>query len=203
MLTTETLLLCIVAYLLGSVPFGLLLSRIAGLGDVRDIGSGNIGATNVLRTGKKGIAALTLLCDLLKGTLAVLLARYAAPDAAYAAALFAILGHMFPLWLRFKGGKGVATCLGVLLGLAPWLFALAGLLWLAVFGIWRISSLAAIVSLAVTPVPAWFWGGNALALTALIAGLLVIFRHKENINRLLLGEEPRFGGGKTDEDEHA
>lgn len=187
-------LITLLAYLVGSIPFGLIWSRAAGLGDVRKIGSGNIGATNVLRTGKKWVAALTLLCDLLKGTIAVLLAKAVYPDAVFAASFMVMVGHMFPIWLKGKGGKGVATYLGVLLALAPWLFLFAVSCWFAVFFASRISSLSAIVASILTPIPAWIWTDAQLALTTLLAGVLVVLRHRENIQRLLLGEESRFTG---------
>ncbi|MCP5001096.1 MAG: glycerol-3-phosphate 1-O-acyltransferase PlsY, partial [Hyphomicrobiales bacterium] len=150
-------------YLLGSTPFGLILTKMAGLGDVRDIGSGNIGATNVLRTGNKKLAALTLLADLLKGTVAVVIAANWGPDQAVMAGFGASLGHLFPLWLRFRGGKGVATYIGVLLGLSImagnyWPIAVFAVTWLAMAAIFRISSLAALVAMFVTPIFIWWLG---------------------------------------------
>jgi len=192
-------------YALGSIPFGLLLTRLAGLGDIRSIGSGNIGATNVLRTGRKGLAALTLLLDGAKGTVAVILAsQFAGPDAALMAGHGAVLGHLFPAWLGFRGGKGVATGLGVLLGL-DWRIGLgACLVWLAVAAIFRRSSLSSLSAFAAAPLLAlylpllWAPGGEAigdrqLALFAAIIAALIWFKHHENIRRLISGTEPKIG----------
>ncbi len=181
-------------YFLGAVPFGLLLARLAGLGDIRSIGSGSIGATNVLRTGHKGLAAATLLLDGGKGAGAVLLAGLWGPDPQLMAALGAVLGHIFPLWLRFRGGKGVATLLGVLLALA-WQAGLAACAtWLLVAGLLRYSSLAALVSLAAAPLYIWLFDRD-LQLVELIAVLaaMVWICHRANIARLLKGEEPKIG----------
>ncbi len=181
-------------YVLGSIPFGLLLARLAGLGDIRRIGSGNIGATNVLRTGRKELAAVTLLLDAGKGAAAVLVAGNWGPDLQLTAALGALLGHLFPLWLRFQGGKGVATALGVLLAIA-WQVGLAACAtWLAVAGLLRYSSLAALISLAAAPLYSWLIVGDLqlVQLTAVLA-VLVWTRHHANIRRLLKGEEPRLG----------
>jgi len=181
-------------YLLGSIPFGLLLTRAAGGPDVRTIGSGNIGATNVLRTGRKGLAAATLLCDMLKGTLAVLAAaHYAGAEAALVAGLGAFLGHLFPVWLKFKGGKGVATYIGVLLGLA-WPAALIFCaIWLAVAGISRYSSLAALIASALTPATLWFLGRPSIAALFLLLSALLWIMHRANIGRLLAGSEGKIG----------
>ena len=181
-------------YLLGSIPFGLLLTRLAGLGDIRKIGSGNIGATNVLRSGRKGLAAATLLLDGGKGAAAVLLAGIWGPDVQLTAALGAMLGHLFPVWLRFKGGKGVATALGVLLAIA-WQVGLAACAtWLVVAGALRFSSLAALVALAAAPLYAWWFHGDLqLAELAAIIAALVWLRHHANIARLIKGQEPRIG----------
>jgi len=183
-------------YFLGSIPFGLLLARLAGLGDIRGIGSGSIGATNVLRTGRKGLAAATLLLDGGKGAAAVLLAgNWGGPDPQLMAALGAVLGHIFPLWLRFQGGKGVATLLGVLLALA-WQAGLAACAtWLLVAGLLRYSSLAALVSVAAAPLYIWLFTRD-LQLVELIAVLAAVvwIRHRVNIARLLKGEEPKIGG---------
>ena len=181
-------------YLFGSVPFGLLLTRLAGLGDIRAIGSGSIGATNVLRTGNKSLAAGTLLLDAAKGAFAVGIFRYLGPpDAALWSGLGAVIGHLFPVWLGFKGGKGVATGLGVLLTVAWPVGLVACATWLAVAAIARISSLAALVALAVAPVAAAFLAGGQIAWLALAIAVLVIVRHHENIRRLLAGTEPRIG----------
>lgn len=184
-------------YLLGSIPFGLLLTRMAGLGDVRQIGSGNIGATNVLRTGRKGLAAATLLLDGGKGAAAVLIAQTWGPDMALTAAFGAVVGHLFPVWLRFKGGKGVATTLGVLLALSPALGSLCCLAWLVVAFLFRYSSLAALASIAAAPLLSWLLLGDLqmVQLTAVLAAL-VWLRHHENIRRLLKGEESKIGGKK-------
>ena len=180
-------------YLLGSIPFGLLLTRLAGLGDIRKVGSGNIGATNVLRTGRKGLAALTLLLDGGKGAVAVLIAREFGPDMAVLAAAGAFLGHCFPVWLRFQGGKGVATYLGVMLALA-WPAGLACCLtWLAVAAVLRWSSLAALTAAALGPLYAlWLADGQRMELAVFLA-VLIFIRHHANIRRLLKGEEPRIG----------
>jgi glycerol-3-phosphate acyltransferase PlsY len=188
------ILMLILGYLCGSIPFGLLLTRAAGLGDVRKIGSGNIGATNVLRTGNKKLAAATLLGDLLKGTAAVLIARhFISADAALIAGLGAFLGHLFPVWLGFKGGKGVATYIGVLLGLA-WPFAfLFGAVWIAVAFAFRYSSLAALIASALTPVALWFYGMNHVALLFLLLTVLLWVMHRANIGRLMNGTVGKIG----------
>jgi acyl phosphate:glycerol-3-phosphate acyltransferase len=182
----------VLGYLLGSIPFGLLLTRLAGLGDIRRIGSGNIGATNVLRTGSKTAAALTLLLDLAKGWAAVIIARSWGEDAALVAAICVIIGHMFPVWLGFRGGKGVATALGVLIALA-WPVALgAALVWLAIALLLRYASLAALVAAVAAAVFAPFVINASTA--AVIAGiaLLIILRHHANIRRLIAGSESRI-----------
>lgn len=188
-----------IGYVLGSIPFGLLLTRLAGLGDIRAVGSGNIGATNVLRTGRKGLAALTLLLDALKGTAAVLLgyavgARFGfAIDASLVAGLAAFLGHLFPVWLGFKGGKGVATYIGVMAGLA-WHGALVFCaVWLATAVATRYSSASALAASALTPVALLGLGHRPEALLALLMSLLLVWKHEANIRRLLKGEEPRIG----------
>jgi len=181
-------------YLFGSIPFGLLLTKLAGLGDIRAIGSGNIGATNVLRTGNKGIAAATLLGDLLKGTVAVLLADYfLGPDAALAAGLGAFLGHVFPIWLRFKGGKGVATYVGVALGLA-WPAALVfALFWLATALLFRRASLAGLVASFAMPFAMFAFHGTRAALLFVLLTAILWIKHTANIERLLAGTEPKIG----------
>lgn len=180
-------------YLCGSIPFGLLLTRAAGLGDVRKIGSGNIGATNVLRTGSKGLAAATLLLDALKGTLpALLAARYGAETGAIAGA-GALLGHVFPVWLGFKGGKGVATYIGVLAALA-WQVALVfAAVWLVMAAIFRYSSLAALVACTVVPVALYVRDLPQFALAFLLMSLLVFYKHRTNIERLMAGTESKIG----------
>jgi acyl phosphate:glycerol-3-phosphate acyltransferase len=191
------LLAAIIGYLSGSVPYGLLLTRAAGLGDIRNIGSGSIGATNVLRTGRKGIAAATVLLDALKGTVPVLvLTALWGHEAGLVAGFCALLGHVFPVWLRFKGGKGVATAAGVLLAAAWWLGLIAALVWLASAVITRISSLSALIACAAAPLVAALGGDWPLAGFALAIAVLVVFRHHSNIRRLLAGTEPRIGKGK-------
>ncbi|RUP09209.1 glycerol-3-phosphate 1-O-acyltransferase PlsY [Hyphomicrobium sp.] len=184
----------VIGYLLGSIPFGLLLTRAAGLGDIRQIGSGNIGATNVLRTGKKGLAAATLLLDAAKGAVAVLIARYYLGETpAMLAGLAAFIGHIFPVWLGFKGGKGVATYLGVLAALA-WQCALVfAALWLTVAAATRISSLAAIIATIASPIAAWILGDADLAAIVALMSLIILIKHRANIERLIAGEEPRIG----------
>lgn len=180
-------------YLLGSVPFGLLLTRAAGLGDVRQIGSGNIGATNVLRTGNKGLAALTLILDALKGTAAVLIAANWGSEAALFAGVGAFLGHIFPIWLRFKGGKGVATYLGILAAFS-WKAALVfAATWLAVAFLSRYSSLAALVATAVSPLVLYIVGLPDFALALLALTALVYIKHAANISRLVSGKESKIG----------
>lgn len=189
----------LVGYLLGSIPFGLVLTRLAGLGDIRRIGSGNIGATNVLRTGNRPLAAATLLLDGGKGAAAVFLcAPIAGQEAALAAGLAAVLGHNFPVWLQFKGGKGVATTLGVLLAAAWPVGVGACLTWLIIAAIFRYSSLAALVALAMAPAYAWGLGERAVAALALALAVLSFIRHHANIRRLTRGEEPKIGAKKTD-----
>ncbi|MFN3553713.1 MAG: glycerol-3-phosphate 1-O-acyltransferase PlsY [Novosphingobium meiothermophilum] len=190
------LLSLLAGYLLGSVPFGLILTRISGGGDLRAIGSGNIGATNVLRTGRKGIAAATLLLDLGKGLAAVLLARQIWPGAEALAALGAVLGHCFPLWLRFKGGKGVATMMGISLGLAWQIGLVYALVWLGVLFASRISSLGGMSAAVAAPVAALALGFGGYAPVLVLLALLVIFLHRENIARLRAGTEPKVGSGK-------
>lgn len=180
-------------YLLGSIPFGLLITRIAGQGDIRSIGSGNIGATNVLRTGRKDLAAATLVLDALKGVAAVLVGGMITPMGAYFAAFGAFTGHIAPVWLNFKGGKGVATFLGVLFGL----YWPAGLgfcaIWLGVAAIWRYSSLSALVASAATPAILLFSGKVFAAVVAFLLAALLWAKHRDNIARLRTGAEPRIG----------
>ncbi len=184
----------LLGYLLGSIPFGLLLTRAAGLGDIRSIGSGNIGATNVLRTGNRKIAAATLLLDGGKGAAAVLVAAaIAGPAAALWAGLGAVLGHMFPVWLAFRGGKGVATGYGVLLAAAWPVGVTAGAIWLVAARLLRISSAAALLSFALAPVLAWLLAGPGMVALALAIAVLVFMRHHDNIRRLIAGTEPRIG----------
>lgn len=196
--TIPSIAFCLLGYLLGSIPFGLLLTRLAGLGDIRGIGSGNIGATNVLRTGRKGLAAATLLLDGLKGTAAVLITlAYCDPDTALLAGLAAVLGHMFPVWLHFKGGKGVATAFGVLIA-SDWPTGLtAGAIWLIIARVSRLSSLASLLAFAIAPVVALFLRDFGVVKLAFTIAVLVFVRHQANIRRLLAGTEPRIGQTKT------
>jgi acyl phosphate:glycerol-3-phosphate acyltransferase len=197
--TAPALLLLVAAgaYLLGSVPFGLVIARALGLGDLRAIGSGNIGATNVLRTGHRGAALATLLLDAGKGGIAVLAARFAlGEDAAQVAALFSFLGHLFPVWLGFRGGKGVATFLGTLLALAWPAGLLACATWVAVAALTRISSLSALVATAATPLWLLLLGRSEAVALSLVLAALVFVRHAENIARLRNGTETRIGARK-------
>lgn|SRR5512145_3272262 len=185
------------AYLLGSIPFGLVVTRAAGLGDIRAIGSGNIGATNVLRTGRKWLAALTLALDGAKGALAVLLAQQWGPDMGLMAGYGALVGHMFPVWLRFKGGKGMATALGIWLVIALPVGIAACATWLVVAALSRYSSLASLLSLAASPLYAWYISGDLqLVQFGIIVTALVWTRHHANLRRLLTGQESRIGRTK-------
>jgi len=198
-LNPYTLLAVATGYLLGSIPFGLLLTRAAGLGDVRNIGSGNIGATNVLRTGHRGLAALTLVLDALKGTAAVLIGHWigafggVAILASLLAGLAAFLGHIFPVWLGFHGGKGVATYIGVLLGI-DWRAALGFCgVWLLVAALTRYSSLSALIAALAVPIGLVAYGDSATGALAAMLSLMLIYKHRANIRRLAAGEEPRIG----------
>lgn len=184
------------SYILGSIPFGLLLASVAGLGDIRSIGSGNIGATNVLRTGNKTVALLTLLCDILKGAAAVATVRWIWPDATLlpaAAALAAVIGHLFPVWLKFKGGKGVATAGGALLTLAWPVGVVSAVIWFLVAAVFRYSSLASLVAVASTPLLALYFLDETQAMFVAATAALIWIRHHTNIRRLLKGEEPKIG----------
>jgi glycerol-3-phosphate acyltransferase PlsY len=199
----SALLLIVAAYLLGSLSFAVIVSRAMGLPDPRSFGSGNPGATNVLRTGRKAAAALTLLGDALKGWLAVVLARLLAPrlglgeDVVLLCALAVFLGHLFPVFFRFQGGKGVATALGVLVGLDPWLGLACLATWLAVARVFRISSLAALAAAALAPVYAGLLTGwNRTTLAVLVIALLLVYRHKGNLVKLVAGQETRIGARK-------
>ncbi len=199
----------LLGYALGSIPFGLLLTKAAGLGDIRAIGSGNIGATNVLRTGRKGLAAATLLLDALKGAAPVLLADHLwGPEAASVAGLFAVLGHLFPVWLGFKGGKGMATTLGVLLAIAWPVGVLGCLVWLLAAALFRYSSLAALLALVIATIGAWALGfgepfsgvldSNDVGILATLLSVLVFAKHHANIRRLINGSEPKIGAQKIE-----
>ena len=180
-------------YILGSIPFGLILTRLAGLGDIRAIGSGNIGATNVLRTGRKSLAAATLVLDALKGTIAVLIGWRFGLYGALAAGLAAYVGHCFPVWLKFKGGKGVATFLGVLLGLHWPTMIVASLVWIATAAATRYSSLSALLASVVAPVTLVLFGQPQAASVCVVLTLLIFVRHRTNLKRLIAGEESKIG----------
>jgi glycerol-3-phosphate acyltransferase PlsY len=184
----------VIGYLFGSIPFGLILTRLAGTQDLRSIGSGNIGATNVLRTGRKGLAAATLIGDMLKGTAAVIIAGYLdGPNAAMVAAFGAFLGHLFPVWLKFKGGKGVAVYIGILIGLFWPAALLFCAVWIVTAVLSRYSSLSALIASVVTPIFLWWFGQLALAVLFVVLTLLVFYMHRENIKRLLAGTEGKIG----------
>ncbi len=191
------LLAAVMGYLFGSIPFGLILTQAAGLGDIRKIGSGNIGATNVLRTGNRKVAAATLVLDALKAVVPILIARYFwGEDAARLAALGAFLGHCFPVWLGFKGGKGVAVMIGSLLALNWPVGVIFCAVWLLIAFVRKMSSLAALTAAATAPIFAYVLGSERLALVVLGLALLLFFQHRENIARLLKGTEPTIGGSK-------
>ena len=193
----EMLVSLALGYLCGTIPFGLILTKSAGLGDIRTIGSGNIGATNVLRTGNKKIAALTLILDALKGTVPALLMGWLyEPQAAVLAGLAAFFGHLFPMWLGFKGGKGVATSIGVLFGLHWPLGLIFMAVWIAMAVVFRISSLSALTASLVSPLAAYLAGRPELVLPAAIMGLAVFITHRTNISRIITGQEPRIGKSK-------
>jgi len=177
------------AYLLGSIPFGLLLTKLAGMGDIRTIGSGNIGATNVLRTGKKGLAALTLVCDALKGVVAVMIGQHYTPTLGLVAGVAALLGHSYPIWLKYKGGKGVATAFGFSCALNLPMGAAIGFTWIVVLVMVRYSSVAALSAAALAPLYAWLFGNTQLMLAYVGISSFIIWRHRANIKRLLNGTE--------------
>lgn len=183
----------VLGYLLGSIPFGLIVIRVAGLGDIRKIGSGNIGTTNVLRTGRKDLALATLVLDGGKGAAAVLIGGLFGPDMAVLAGGGAFLGHLFPVWLKFKGGKGVATFLGVMLALTVWAGLASAATWLAIAGLFRYSSAAALAAAALAPVYAYWLADVQRAEVALFMAVLIFLRHHANIRRLIKGDEPRIG----------
>ena len=196
-MTTYLIAAVIIGYLSGSAPYGLLLTRAAGLGDIRSIGSGNIGATNVLRTGNKKVAAATLLLDALMGAIPVLAgAALWGRDAGFAAGVAALLGHVFPAWLGFKGGKGVATGAGVLLAASWWIGLVCALIWIVMAKVTRISSASALTACACAPVIALLIGDWRLAGFLAMVVAIIIWRHQDNIRRLIAGTEPRIGQGK-------
>lgn len=183
----------LLGYLLGSIPFGVILTQLGGAGDLRQIGSGNIGATNVLRTGRKGLAAATLLLDAAKGAVAILVSEYLFPGHGVVAATGAFLGHLYPVWLGFKGGKGVATLMGIVLAL-HWPSAIVyAVVWLGLLATLRISSVAGMLAAISAPVSAAYFGQFDIVLLLLALGLLVLWKHRENIDRLMSGTEPRIG----------
>lgn len=192
-MTTDLLLSLAIGYLLGSIPFGVVLTRLSGKGDLRAIGSGNIGATNVLRTGSKGLAAATLVLDALKATAAVVIAQTLFEGVGIFAAAGALIGHLYPVWIGFRGGKGVATFFGLLIPLLPTAAAVFAVVWLAALLITRISSLAGMAAALSAPVSAALLGQQALFPTLVAFALLVIWKHRENILRLKAGTEPRVG----------
>ena len=195
-MSSGLLLALALGYLLGSIPFGLILTRLFGKGDIRAIGSGNIGATNVLRTGSKGLAAATLLLDALKGTAAVLLAEQLWPGAGRIAGGAALVGHLYPVWLRFKGGKGVATLLGILLGLAWPIAAIYAAVWMGLLLVLRISSVAGMSAAVSAPIAAVLMGRPDLTMMLAAFAVLVVWQHRANLLRLKAGTEPRVGRSK-------
>ncbi len=191
--TIGALLALVFGYLFGSIPFGLILTRLFGAGDLRSIGSGNIGATNVLRTGRKGLAAATLLLDMAKGFLAVLLAQGGLGGDVAVTGFAVVIGHCFPIWLRFKGGKGVATLMGVSLGFAWPIGAAYAAMWIGMLALTRISSLAGMTAAVIAPIAAWLLGFSAFVPVLAMLALLVVFLHRANLTRLRAGTEPRIG----------
>lgn len=187
------LIALIFGYLCGSIPFGLILSKMGGLGDIRNIGSGNIGATNVLRTGNKKIAASVLIADLLKGTIPVLIASQFSTEAAMTAGFGAFIGHLYPVWLKFKGGKGIATYIGVLLGLAPIAVLAFAVVWIGAAVIFRYSSLSAICAVIVVPIALYFLDYPHFAALLAVISAIAIAKHHENIGRLISGNESKIG----------
>jgi len=190
----------LLGYVLGSIPFGVILTRLAGAGDLRSIGSGNIGATNVLRTGRKGLAAATLLLDLAKGAAAVWLAEWLFPGDGMIAAAAAFVGHCYPIWLRFKGGKGVATLMGIVLALHWPMGLVYAVVWLGLLGTLRISSVAGMAAAVSAPVSGALFGRFDLVMLLLALAAIVLWKHRDNIERLLDGTEPRIGGTRDTED---
>lgn len=190
---TKYIIIVLIGYGLGSIPFGLIFARLMGHGDIRKIGSGNIGATNALRTGSKKLAILTLLFDILKGVTAVMIARYIFPESLVIAGLAAILGHCFPVWLKFKGGKGVATTIGVILAVSPLLGLAVCLTWLLTALTFKISSLSALVAVIMAPLYTWYIIDGRNALLVILIAVIVLIRHKDNIVRIIKKEEKKIG----------
>jgi len=186
----------VAGYALGSIPFAFIVTKLFGLGDIRQVGSGNVGTTNVLRTGNKFAAALTFIGDVGKGVVSVLLAKYWGNDAALAAALGAFTGHIFPVWLNFKGGKGIATCAGILAALTPMVALCAAGTWLATAAVTRISSAAALVTAALSPFYMLLFGTTTYAIGTAVLAALIFITHRENISRLASGQEPKIGQSK-------
>jgi acyl phosphate:glycerol-3-phosphate acyltransferase len=194
MLSSDAVIVLVMAYLLGSIPFGVILTRAFGAGDLRTIGSGSIGATNVLRTGRKGLAAATLILDAAKGAVAVFIASRIAPGYEAAAALAAFIGHCYPVWLKFKGGKGVATALGIVLAMQAFVIALiCGAVWAVTLGVFRISSVSSLAAVTAAPVAALVLGETALLPLLIALTVLIFWKHRANIQRLMAGTEPRVG----------
>lgn len=193
----------LLGYVLGSIPFGVILTRLAGAGDLRSIGSGNIGATNVLRTGRKGLAAATLLLDLAKGAAAVWLVEWLFPGDGMIAAAAAFVGHCYPIWLRFKGGKGVATLMGIVLALHWPMGLVYAAVWLGLLASLRISSVAGMAAAVSAPVSGALFGRFDLVMLLLALAAIVLWKHRDNIERLLAGTEPRIGGARDGEDTNA
>ncbi len=197
-LSQTNLLIALLSYLAGSIPFGLVLTKMTGAGNLREIGSGNIGATNVLRTGRRGLAAATLVLDAAKGGATVLIANTISLEATLIAGLFAVIGHNFPIWIRFKGGKGVATTLGVLIAIDWQVGLLAIATWLLTAAISRYSSMAALLALLISPLYAWLVAGDKVAILVVLLAILGVARHRENILRLLAGKESKIQISKKD-----
>lgn len=193
MMGMDAILAALIGYFLGAIPFAMILTRLAGAGDLRTIGSGNIGATNVLRTGRKGLAALTLILDLLKGTAAVLLARHFFPGTEIVAAAGAFFGHLYPVWIGFKGGKGLATYAGILFGLFWPMGVGYSAVWILLLLITRISSVAGLGAAAVAPVLAWGVGRPYYVSVLVAISMIAFLKHRENIRRLIAGTEPKIG----------
>ncbi len=199
-MTLEIIAALITGYVCGSLPFGLIITRLAGLGDIRAIGSGNIGATNVLRTGHKGLAALTLIGDMAKGFIPVLLFNelYGLVPHGLAAGFAALIGHMFPIWLKFKGGKGVATYIGAVTGFSPALGLVFVGIWLMAAFLFRYSSLSALIAVLLVPLIALYLAGDVVAICLSLMSILVIIRHRANIERLIAGGEDKIGSSQSD-----